>query len=782
MKLKQNNIFIYTNGYPKMNLSQLPAKSDGTTVTEHTEHVVIAAENLLARLPMTSEERHKWLVIIKKAAVLHDIGKIHPHFQDNMNLEKDVYFPIRHEIISLWILSVFTEGVTDAQAFAIATHHKGVMDSLLTHKSRLSSDVQIDLPKQIAFEGFKKLIPFIPNLIEQWATKFNVSIQLKPSFNLSETAIDSKIWLLLKKKFQPNQSFESRRELAETRALLMASDHIGSGKEQHNIPFPKSITYEDFAPCDKKGNKLEFREFQKDLQKVERDVLLYAPTGSGKTEAALNWLVANREPNARFFYLLPYTASINAMVKRLEKIFGKEQVTALHSKTLDFFYSRLENQERLDDPKVSEAERHKKNAAQAKSMKYLSRELFYPVKVATPHQVLKNALMGKGWEMSLFDYKKACFVIDEFHAYEPLLTGLLLATLKWLKQNFEAKLFFMSATIPNFLKKLIIKEIFNNDNCVFMQPIGTEDRPLDKAILGQKRHKVKCRDGKRLDSAISEIEGLLNQGESVLIVLNNVKTCQEIFESIVFNGSKRMLHSGFNRMDREEIEGEITNEDENKRPKLLVATQAVEVSLDIDYNFAFIENAPIDALIQRFGRVNRKGSKGVAPIYLFEELMGNTPFYDDNILKETWKAFKELENQDLSESDLVLACDRVYKDGYTKEQWEDFYQGFNNSTINQYFEKIIAANWENWVEEAIENKNMKIEVLCGNMIEKFEKFIKQGDIIRAYQLLVSVYRYEIQGTAFTKDEKKHLIIAYDLVYDELIGYKKKVDSEISIFL
>lgn len=55
----------------------------------------------------------------------------------------------------------------------------------------------------------------------------------------------------------------------------------------------------------------------------------------------------------------------------------------------------------------------------------------------------------------------------------------------------------------------------------------------------------------------------------------------------------KLLHSGFHKKDRIEIEKAITNEDTSKRPQLLIATQAVEVSLDIDYDVAFIEKAPI---------------------------------------------------------------------------------------------------------------------------------------------------------------------------------------------
>ena len=88
------------------------------------------------------------------------------------------------------------------------------------------------------------------------------------------------------------------------------------------------------------------------------------------------------------------------------------------------------------------------------------------------------------------------------------------------------------------------------------------------------------------------VNSYLENGRSVLIIVNNVKTAQKLFNEIRFAGTVQLLHSGFNKRDRTRIEKSITNEDFSKRPQLLIATQAVEVSLDIYYDIAFIENAP----------------------------------------------------------------------------------------------------------------------------------------------------------------------------------------------
>ncbi len=764
-----------------MNPLDFLAKSNGVKLHEHTEHVRIAAHSLLDRLPLTPEEKSGWLPVLEECAVLHDIGKAHKDFQENLRRRCSLN-AIRHEVVSLWICTTFLEGLSNEQLFAIATHHKGVTGGL-EDTGRLSSLIQDNLAEDHIPRDLN-LLQHMPEFLSVWNQHFQTgfSIKKKVPEPLSSIALPRQIFMLLNRDFQKRACPDAtqRLRLAENRALLIAADHIGSARKETAMPSWKRLEPEIFKP---KGH--EFRAFQERLFSVDGDVLLYAPTGSGKTEAALCWFTANQEPNARFIYLLPYTASINAMTTRLERIFGEGMVTALHSKTLDFFYERLEkDKDNFDDEgnELSEFDRHQRNREKAKSLNYLSKELFHPVKVATPHQLLRFALMGKGWEMGLFDFRKACVVVDEFHAYEPLLTGLLLATIKWLKSSyFGAKVFFMSATIPRFLQDLIVEKVFGGDVSKLRSP--SPDEPSDQIVLDQKRHQVFCQQSQRVDQQIGKIEELLKAGKSVLLVVNNVRTCQAIFEKINYSGSKRMLHSGFHRLDRKLIEDAITHDDLDQRPQLLVATQAVEVSLDIDYDVAFMEKAPIDALIQRFGRVNRKGSKGLAPVFLYENIMGKTPFYDDEILKQTWAALTTLEGKPLSEADLVEACNEVYKNGYTDAQWEDFNQGFNNSKINGFFDELVAGDWRDWIEDVLEHNNMKLDVLCENLLPQFIKFREEGDYVRANQLLVSVYWYEVKG-AMRKDPQLGIRIATGLEYPLVechpwsseVGYKKKVEN------
>lgn len=753
----------------KQYFDQFFAKSDGLTTLEmHTRHVITAGKNLLFSLNLNEEERIYWEEKLIRCAVLHDLGKIHKEFVGKLN--GDTGGSIRHELVSLLFCLNFLQ-LDEDEIFAIATHHKGIVDSHSDKRGTLSQTQLSNYIKQW-YEADASI--FSIQNINSWLSIFDLKTQTIQSDVVKEIPKYLKMLLNASYQIKVIPEVEKRKQFSFIRALLMASDHLGSARKENNIPKYKMLALPDFQP-NKNGEFFKFRPFQERLQNIKSDVLLHAPTGSGKTEAALNWVYANQTSNARIYYLLPYTASINAMVTRLQKHYNKEVVTALHSKSLDFFYEQISEEHSNNDKDFQLIER------KAKDIVSLSKEIFFPVKVATLHQVLKTSLKGKGWEFALFDYKNALFIIDEFHTYDALLTGMLLASTKLFRRLFEAKFFFLSATIPEFMLELIIEHVFDGDKTKLVRP--DRNFELDQEIMDRKRHQLYTLEGASILEKIGLIQKYLQEGYSVIVIVNNVKTAQKLFNEIEFEGKIQLLHSGFNKRDRIEIEKSITNEEISHRPQLLIATQAVEVSLDIDYDVAFIENAPIDALIQRFGRVNRAGKKQImrfdsaiglshntVPVYIFEKSIGKTPFYNNVVLENTWNQLNSLNGKEIGEEDLISVCNSVYKDGYNENQLKDFENGLNNSIINQFEEDWIAGHWRDWIENILENNYQKIEVLCFNLIEQFESKIGQKQYIEANQLLVQVYRYE---ASISKNVKfGDVLIANNLEYDSQIGYIK----------
>lgn len=761
----------------EINFETFKAKRDDVdfslcmSLPEHTWRVVRAGISLVERLSLKADDRAYWLPKVIRCAIWHDIGKIHPAFQKNLKVGNSKGSCIRHEIISLWMCEQCL-ALPDDELFAIATHHKGIIPIGAAIGKRLCED-DISNKGYLAslLKDASELLVHTPDIVQQWATLFgDETLQIKPSENFLQNTLSPKLLSYLKEKGQKDH-LTDRLPFAMMRGLLMAADHLGSSLNESELPNFKPLYLTDFYATvkSKSGRKqrVPFRNFQEQMQLYKDNCVLHAPTGSGKTEAALSWIYANQTINSRLFYLLPFTASINAMVRRLENVYGNSRVTALHSKSLDFFYEEA----------IEECSNYEQSEERARAKQSASHEIFYPVKVATLHQVLKHALHGKGWDMTLFDYQNALFVVDEFHTYDAHLTGMMLATLKWLKQECNIRVMLMSATIPDFLLKVITCELLDGNEKKIIRP--NPAKPSDAAILNRIRHKLICHERMTILDSLNVIENCLaDEKQTTLVIVNNVRSCQILGEKLA-RYNPVLLHGGFNREDRREKENKITNEDKAKQPRLLIATQAIEVSLDIDYGVAFIENAPIDAIIQRFGRVNRSGKrKEPSIIHLFENSIGNISKVYPYRVTDTWNAMLELHGKELSEQTLMEVCNRVYKDGYSQEEMDNFQMGFQHEQINQFREKIFAGHWQEWIEDVIEASSQKIEVLCYNLFSKYVKLKEDGRFIEASQLLVQTYPWVVPSDERSKtDPTKHGVwVGQRLRYSSEIGFVRESNS------
>ncbi|WP_302462197.1 CRISPR-associated helicase Cas3' [Phocaeicola plebeius] len=747
-------------------IKKIKAKSDGTTLYEHTCMVIETGLKLLQSLSLSNSAQVFLKQNFLQAAILHDLGKVHPTFQKRLSGDKNA--SIRHELVSVWFAETFLE-VNNAVLFAVATHHKSV-ESSSCNKSLSMQDlngisISIDegayLPDS---EGTMCL-----ETLQSWLSLFSEDFVYRKE---KLEKIPSSFCYMFRENKQKKAipCLEDRQRFSLLRAFLQAADHLASGG-QTKIPDYQLISLDNFQPHDKL-TIYPFRHFQEELQHWVGDAILHAPTGSGKTEAALSWVYANQLKGNRLFYLLPYTASINAMMTRLCDVYNRSEVMIQHSKSLNFIYNELCEEYSNVVPNYTELEK------EARNLNSLSREVYYPIKIMTLHQLLRIPCHGKGWEFSMLECQNALFIVDEFHAYNAFLTGKMLGTVKIFREFFGAKFLFMSATIPVFLLEQIVEKIYEGDYSRIIRPDSAFTS--DACVMGRKRHHLVCHANENISQYIGQIESDLEKGLSVLVVVNNVKTCQQIYQTVDCDDSRKMmLHGGFNQKSRRKIENFVTHADKSKRPRLLVATQAVEVSLDIDYNTAYIENAPIDSLIQRLGRVNRggklvdaSGNKIMANVYLFEEIIGKTPFYDERLLQDTWTIMSQLDEKDLSEDDLIRACNEVYKNGYSEKQKQDFEQGLRSTS--DFVEKWIAGMCKDWADEIMEQNNQKVDVLCYNLKEEYCSLIEQKRYIEANELLVAVYPYHWDQTVFSKDWDVR--IAQELFYDEKQGcIEKKPD-------
>jgi CRISPR-associated endonuclease/helicase Cas3 len=623
------------------------------TLREHTFNCLSVLRSLreaLPHLPQVAGQPDLWQHLFY-AVYLHDLGKAATGFQ--AMLDGGEKWDYRHEILSTGFvpfLDLPNEMAARVVRLAIITHHR-TTDDLSGKGSRRGYRTVGPGSSEAQAEWMQKRDELLPHweFCREWlrempvVARWMLGIDL-PAPRLPESPGD------IEDAFRacvPWASERRNRKLLRTpyatllRGLVVACDHLASGGQPQILKLDSLANLGGIKP----------RPFQQAVGQHVGHALLVAPTGSGKTEAALLWAARQQDAGRRLFYVLPYTASINAMLHRFqERNSMGESVGALHGKAAYFGYQDLcERDDAPPDP-----------AREAKRTLQLSRKIYRPVKILTPFQIIKAFFGVKGWEMQMSEFAGGLFVFDEIHVYDPRTTALLLTALERLR-DMDARFLFMSATFPPFLKEKL-RCLLDNE---LTELAPDESDPYDHALLHEPRHKVVRLPG-GIHKYLEVIREQLQSGKSVLVVCNTVAPAQEVFKALrgEFEDTEKaaLLHGRFILRDREAIErrlGEV---------QLLVGTQAVEVSLDLDFDTIFTEPAPVDALIQRFGRVNRKREKGVVPVHICEEGGDNDRFlYDMERVARTLQVLED--GLLLSEAEVTRAVEAVYGGGYNgKEQ------------------------------------------------------------------------------------------------------------------
>jgi len=721
----------------------LLAKGDGETLLAHTRECLKLAEKLFDSLPGChpyANSASLWQDLLLAVAA-HDIGKAAIGFQNVLKLamrgSKANWGGRRHEVISAAFLSYMT-GVAPSVVLAVLTHHRSLPGDIVTSDTKTLDRFQLPLSAphtpvwdEMAKDWYDNRAEF--TIFWQEICQHIGRPELATIYGLGLLALRPN-WL--ERGYAPTGQrasvpYHERLYASLLRGLTIAADRLASAH---------------YEPC----MEISFRKykviwhqprgFQTRAAQLHGSGILQAPTGSGKTDASLLWAQSNQCSNGRMFYTLPNIASINAMYERLagnderKGVFPRSSVGLLHSRAASALY---------DAEGDDEYGYRKLRQKQAYDLQKLARLVWFPIRVCTPHQLLRFSLRGKGWENMLLEFPGALFIVDEVHAYEPRIVGLLLATLK-LACQWGAKFFIMSATMPSFLKDLV-RQHLDMPELLDIQPDPANEG--DREVLQRKRHRLTIdtasTSGTLLDH-LTEIEESSKKVSHTLVVCNTVGAAQKIFGELKHINDKRLIHSRFTKADRRILERDLRC----KLPRVLVATQVIEVSLNISFDRGFFEPAPIDALIQRMGRVNREGTAPeVADVFVFsEELSPGTVYRNRELVKKSKHELAKLNNP-LGERDLVIASDRVYEKGYTGDDGVAFDEGVNHDSLKNFDKVLLAGAHEEWVRDVIERADTTFDILPRSKEMEYVKLMRHGLWLEADSLLVPVTIPVLKGVS-----------------------------------
>lgn len=715
--------------------------------------------------------------VVRVSVIMHDLGKAHSEFTKVLLNLKNDWNRQRHEFFSLPFIDGLDIDNSTKQLIrlAVAGHHRDFERLNKDYISNTYSDGNIgddfgDYGLVSYEDEFKKVN--IAGVISLLKNDFQINLG-KYNVRSPEKFILSYLHKSTKGEF--NIKSGNYFSLLLLFGALKHCDHLGSAQIQSiELLENSSFLFLDNQRAELLDQRKDFYTHQLKCADTFGNTFLTAPTGSGKTESAMLWLRNQFELDGqgRVFYVLPFTASINAMYERLssdEKGLGNSKVGMLHGKLQDYLYDYLDD--------VQYVNSSKKETINEIRNKF--KTLSTPLKIITPFQLIKNLFGLKGFEQGIFEWAGGYFIFDEIHAYSPEVFAQIKVFLEYVVSNLKGKAFIMTATMPSFLKIELENSIGNFTSI-------TADEKLYKTF---NRHHVILKEG-LLFSGLHLIENDLKAGKKVLVVCNTVLQSQEVFGILKEHATKAvLLHSAFTGEDRTNHERDLKkNEKDEINPiQLLVGTQAIEVSLDIDYDVIYTEPAPIDALIQRFGRVNRKREKGICPVIVFKEANKNDKYiYNTDLIERTIKVLEIVISENngiLEEYKLQGYIDFVYPNWNEKDKksFDEIYHLLKYSTENQ----LIPLLHSKMKEDDFYKQFDGIKVLPIKLKERFENYLSQYDFIGAERLKVQIRKNKFAqlisesdqnlyktSYVFETEKDKLITIPYWILtkkYDEKIG-------------
>lgn len=554
---------------------------------------------------------------------LHDIGKIEYTFQAkdpftkelldrDKNLASVWLLPnVRHEktgrssLIELWKLAREDEDAVDLLSAVIGAHHPG-----RTGKDGFKKDT-FWFGKQREFESrmhqeflgdLENVLPVIPDeyvgtvgavllallILSDW-------ISSGPAFADAENWVDA-----------PN-----RRE----RIINIAEDFlIRSGLHPNSVSWPNSFC--GLWPVIPSNGKRPLQSETEALFSNSTDsyslVLLEAPMGEGKTEAGVYAAVqmARQWKKDGIYIALPTAATSNQMVGRIRDLLEQhglaDKVRLLHAMAW------------LESSETFKPEDGEETDGIANWLAPIRRGLLGQYAVGTVDQAMLAATTVKYAALRLLGLSNKVLIIDEIHSYDAYMSEILRRLLEWCKA-LDIPVVMLSATLPPAKKQ----ELFTPYTS---QPLSNEyplitairsDGAVNERIVCHTTHSLSAKlnllpclnDAEQIaEAAITAVE----DGGCLCVLMNTVKEAQSVYSALKqrWDGDLLLFHAQFPVQRRAEIEDACIHrygKDKRFRPKrsILVATQVVEQSLDVDFDTMFSAVAPIDLILQRLGRVHR---------------------------------------------------------------------------------------------------------------------------------------------------------------------------------
>lgn len=604
----------------------------------------------------------------KKVAQLlgyyHDIGKATPAFQtkrsyhqsDDLDvsllekLERDEFSDISllnltHPNRSLHALAgqalLESYGVNQSLSSIVGGHHGKPVDDVSTIKMQLKSYkanyFQEERENQLVHQKWKK---YQKEIFDIGLTKFEFNdVNDLPEISQSSCIILSGL-LIMADWIASNESYFPLINLEDDGLNIDQETRLMNGFTSWFKTFlwkPESIL--DVSATYQKRFSFSPREVQEKLahaissSKKPGIFIVEAPMGVGKTEAAL---VAVEQLSAKtgrsgMFFGLPTQATSNGVFSRVKSWLESITKDTRQNQSLKLLHGKAA----LNDESSNISKAIGIDVDEEIDGSVVANDWFQGRKtgilddfiVGTIDQFLLSALKQKHLALRHLGLSKKVVIIDEVHAYDAYMGQYLYQALRWMGV-YGVPVVILSATLPGERREELIKNYILGSGKKWRDTIKPEDLTVQetyplityndddvvKQVSDFEIKENKCVTVHRLEdeSLITVLLTSLSDGGVAGIIVNTVKRAQKLYQLIsekIGDENVELLHSSFiatHRIKKEkQLMAEVGKEGTRPDKKVIIGTQVIEQSLDIDFDILFSDLAPMDLLLQRIGRLHR---------------------------------------------------------------------------------------------------------------------------------------------------------------------------------
>ncbi len=583
-----------------------PDDKPGTTVFEHCRNVGCVANELVKLLPESLQEAFSSNPAL--LASMHDVGKVSPgyelkYFRDTIirkyapALAEDMSFSTHHAAVSAAAIEGFLKPISrnpriSPVVVAAASHHGSADRSY-------PPDTSPCLGGQSWADERRKLIE---KLIEYFGGFPQEAECAYPALLSGLTSVAD--WVGSDEEFFPSDKPPAKKDdPAETARYAVNACGFPS------VRMRRGLSFKDIFSFDPHKAQQQF------IEKIEGPgtYVLEAPMGVGKTEAALYaaYRLMEKGHHHGFYFALPTRLTSDKIYERvidfLQKISDVPTAPILaHGAAWLNAYAQGGEDMSSGKPWFNP----------------MKRALLYPYAVGTIDQALKGVLRVKHGFVRLFGLAGKIVILDEVHSYD-IYTGMLLDELVGRLEQIGCTVIILSATLTAKRRFQLVSGLdgsTDSEDYPLMTVKPTGGDPFCTALASSAG--IECR--VRLEAwddrsvARSAVAGA-REGKCVVCIANTVARAQDWYKAVKAEATEEefdvgILHSRFPMVWRRDIEDHWIktlgkNANNRRAGCVLISTQILEQSVDIDADWMLSELAPSDMLLQRMGRMWRHSRK-----------------------------------------------------------------------------------------------------------------------------------------------------------------------------